>query len=197
MSEIESLLSIYQVCLSPILVYMRASLNRWCFAGLGDLQRANKAFLLVRRSGKRRKHHAAKGVQRDQQDSQGYCQLLQGGQSQHGARCSMLRPCVSSQAKPRLALTSFLTDRTLHQASVYGACINAKYLEVEKGMCEAEFQKFKQCVTKAVRLTSTPSGHSPRGSFIDQLTCLGPMSTDRSKVVKKVEAAMNKPHCCL
>ena len=29
---------------------------------------------------------------------------------------------------------------------VYGKCIGARYNEVSKGMCEAEFQAFKDCV---------------------------------------------------
>lgn len=36
------------------------------------------------------------------------------------------------------------------QAAAYGACINAKYLEVEKDMCKEQFTAFKDCVTKAV-----------------------------------------------
>ncbi|ORY30352.1 hypothetical protein BCR39DRAFT_529326 [Naematelia encephala] len=31
----------------------------------------------------------------------------------------------------------------------YGKCIGAKYTEVSKGMCEAEFQAFKDCVQKS------------------------------------------------
>lgn len=38
------------------------------------------------------------------------------------------------------------------QAAVYGACVNAKYLEVEKDMCKAEFEVFKACVSKAVSI---------------------------------------------
>lgn len=40
---------------------------------------------------------------------------------------------------------------TCTQAAVYGACINARYLEVEKDMCKEQFAAFKNCVTKAVR----------------------------------------------
>lgn len=36
------------------------------------------------------------------------------------------------------------------QAAIYGACVNAKYLEVERDMCKVEFQAFKDCVMKAV-----------------------------------------------
>ncbi|KAK9895562.1 hypothetical protein P389DRAFT_173175 [Cystobasidium minutum MCA 4210] len=36
------------------------------------------------------------------------------------------------------------------EAAAYGACVNAKYLEVEKDMCKAEFETFKACVSKAM-----------------------------------------------
>lgn len=42
--------------------------------------------------------------------------------------------------------------RILWQAAVYGACVNAKYLEVEKDMCKPQFMAFKECVVKAVSL---------------------------------------------
>lgn len=38
------------------------------------------------------------------------------------------------------------------QSAAYAKCIGAKYLEVSKGMCEAEFQEFKQCVQVSVCL---------------------------------------------
>lgn len=41
-------------------------------------------------------------------------------------------------------------DARSEQAAAYGACINAKYLEVEKDMCKEQFTAFKECVTKAV-----------------------------------------------
>lgn len=37
-----------------------------------------------------------------------------------------------------------------NQAAAYGACVNAKYMEVEKDMCREQFVAFKQCVTKSV-----------------------------------------------
>jgi len=36
------------------------------------------------------------------------------------------------------------------QAAAYGACVNARYLEVEKDMCKEQFAAFKNCVTKAM-----------------------------------------------
>ncbi|KAJ9106363.1 hypothetical protein QFC21_001509 [Naganishia friedmannii] len=32
----------------------------------------------------------------------------------------------------------------------YGKCIGASYLDVSKGMCEKEFQAFKECVQVSV-----------------------------------------------
>lgn len=34
---------------------------------------------------------------------------------------------------------------------VYGKCIGAKYMDVERGMCEREFVQFRQCMVEAVR----------------------------------------------
>uniref|UniRef100_A0A0K3C744 Uncharacterized protein n=1 Tax=Rhodotorula toruloides TaxID=5286 RepID=A0A0K3C744_RHOTO len=34
--------------------------------------------------------------------------------------------------------------------AAYGKCIGARYQDVDKGMCAAEFQAFRQCVTQAV-----------------------------------------------
>ncbi|KAI9259060.1 hypothetical protein BY458DRAFT_408524, partial [Sporodiniella umbellata] len=36
------------------------------------------------------------------------------------------------------------------QAAAYGKCITANYKNVSQGMCGAEFQAFKQCVSLAV-----------------------------------------------
>lgn len=36
------------------------------------------------------------------------------------------------------------------QGAAYGKCIGARYQDVDKGMCAAEFQAFRQCVTQAV-----------------------------------------------
>ncbi|SGZ31921.1 BQ5605_C042g12042 [Microbotryum silenes-dioicae] len=38
------------------------------------------------------------------------------------------------------------------QAMAYGKCIGVKYTEVERGMCEKEFQAFKACVAQHVCL---------------------------------------------
>ncbi|GAA5930000.1 uncharacterized protein JCM15063_004687 [Sporobolomyces koalae] len=35
--------------------------------------------------------------------------------------------------------------------AAYGKCIGAKYQEVEPNMCQAEFQAFKLCVSKAMK----------------------------------------------
>jgi hypothetical protein len=43
------------------------------------------------------------------------------------------------------------------QAAAYGACVNAKYLEVGKDMCKAEFDVFKACVTKVVSDCMAPA----------------------------------------
>lgn len=43
-----------------------------------------------------------------------------------------------------------IANLVMMQAAAYGACVNAKYLEVEKDMCKAEFETFKACVSKAV-----------------------------------------------
>ncbi|KDE02842.1 hypothetical protein MVLG_06633 [Microbotryum lychnidis-dioicae p1A1 Lamole] len=39
------------------------------------------------------------------------------------------------------------------QAMAYGKCIGVKYTEVERGMCEKEFQAFKACVAQHVKRT--------------------------------------------
>jgi len=36
------------------------------------------------------------------------------------------------------------------QSVAYGACVGKSYLDVSKGMCEAEFEAFKECVQKAL-----------------------------------------------
>ncbi|KIY56395.1 hypothetical protein I307_04194 [Cryptococcus deuterogattii 99/473] len=36
------------------------------------------------------------------------------------------------------------------QSVAYGKCISKSYTDVSKGMCEAEFKAFKECVQKAV-----------------------------------------------
>lgn len=41
------------------------------------------------------------------------------------------------------------------QSKVYGDCILARYQDVERGMCEREFQVFKACVQ--VRVPAPPS----------------------------------------
>lgn len=33
---------------------------------------------------------------------------------------------------------------------MYGKCIGARYTDVERGMCEQEFQAFKKCMLEAV-----------------------------------------------
>ncbi|SCZ87743.1 BZ3500_MvSof-1268-A1-R1_Chr2-3g05211 [Microbotryum saponariae] len=57
------------------------------------------------------------------------------------------------------ACATQLADRRQHtytslpstQAMAYGKCIGAKYTEVERGMCEKEFQAFKACVAQHVK----------------------------------------------
>lgn len=49
----------------------------------------------------------------------------------------------------RLAHASTVTCAA--QASVYGKCITASYMDVTKDMCAAEFAKFKECLREAVR----------------------------------------------
>lgn len=34
----------------------------------------------------------------------------------------------------------------LHQSIAYGKCVGQSYQEVSKGMCDAEFRAFKECV---------------------------------------------------
>ncbi|TEB38199.1 hypothetical protein FA13DRAFT_730115 [Coprinellus micaceus] len=72
---------------------------------------------------------------------------------------------ANTSAKParpiaRLAYASTVTCAA--QASVYGKCITASYMDVTKDMCAAEFAKFKDCLREAVRLvcfTSRLSTH--------------------------------------
>ena len=40
---------------------------------------------------------------------------------------------------------------TRQQGRAYGKCIGAKYMDVERGMCEREFVQFRQCMVEAVR----------------------------------------------
>ncbi|CED83067.1 hypothetical protein [Phaffia rhodozyma] len=35
-------------------------------------------------------------------------------------------------------------------STAYGQCILARYKDVERGMCEAEFQAFKACIQKSI-----------------------------------------------
>ncbi|GAA5824022.1 hypothetical protein JCM5353_007062 [Sporobolomyces roseus] len=35
--------------------------------------------------------------------------------------------------------------------AVYGKCIGSRYQEVEKNMCQAEFQAFRQCVANQMK----------------------------------------------
>lgn len=37
------------------------------------------------------------------------------------------------------------------QATVYGRCVASKVEDVQKGLCQMEFNAFKECVQKAVR----------------------------------------------
>lgn len=37
------------------------------------------------------------------------------------------------------------------QGRAYGKCIGAKYMDVERGMCDREFVQFRQCMVEAVR----------------------------------------------
>lgn len=39
------------------------------------------------------------------------------------------------------------------QAAAYGKCIASNYKNVSKGMCQKEFETFKQCVQRAVSCT--------------------------------------------
>lgn len=56
-------------------------------------------------------------------------------------------PTVTTPLR-RLALHSSTTCAT--QASAYGQCILAAYLDVKKGVCQEEFTKFGQCLREAV-----------------------------------------------
>ncbi|BGP33278.1 hypothetical protein JCM10296v2_005072 [Rhodotorula toruloides] len=40
--------------------------------------------------------------------------------------------------------------------AAYGKCIGARYQDVDKGMCAAEFQAFRQCVTQAMKRPARP-----------------------------------------
>ncbi|POY75301.1 hypothetical protein BMF94_1672 [Rhodotorula taiwanensis] len=33
----------------------------------------------------------------------------------------------------------------------YGKCIGARYMDVERGMCEREFVQFRQCMVEAMK----------------------------------------------
>ncbi|KAI8066221.1 uncharacterized protein B0P05DRAFT_209451 [Gilbertella persicaria] len=39
------------------------------------------------------------------------------------------------------------------QATAYGQCIALSYKDVQKDMCQKEFEAFKQCVQQAVSIT--------------------------------------------
>ena len=74
------------------------------------------------------------------------------------ARDGMSLPAKSappSTARPiaRLAYASTVTCAA--PASAYGKCIAASYMDVTKGMCEAEFKVFRECVKTAVCLLSS------------------------------------------
>ncbi|KAH7888761.1 hypothetical protein F5I97DRAFT_1803594 [Phlebopus sp. FC_14] len=54
----------------------------------------------------------------------------------------------------RFALHSTITCS--QQATAYGKCILATYTDVRKDSCKEEFQKFGQCIRRAVCQTAVP-----------------------------------------
>ena len=79
---------------------------------------------------------------------------------------------VNTSSKParpiaRLAYASTVTCAA--QASVYGKCITASYMDVTKDMCAAEFAKFKDCLREAVRLVCFYSRLSTHLSISSQM----------------------------
>ncbi|CAA3032867.1 Hypothetical predicted protein [Olea europaea subsp. europaea] len=60
-------------------------------------------------------------------------------------------PTIANEATGRQADPEAReSDCELLYGAAYGACVNARYLEVEKDMCKEQFAAFKNCVTKAV-----------------------------------------------
>ncbi|KAF5317091.1 hypothetical protein D9611_003831 [Ephemerocybe angulata] len=58
---------------------------------------------------------------------------------------------ASKPARPIARLAYHSTVTCAAQASVYGKCITASYLDVSKDMCSAEFAKFKACLRESMK----------------------------------------------
>ncbi|KAF9529376.1 hypothetical protein CPB83DRAFT_263317 [Crepidotus variabilis] len=66
----------------------------------------------------------------------------------------MSPPAISGAKEPlrplkRLALHT--TSTCAAQATKYGKCIAASYLDVSKDMCKEEFAEFRSCVRQAMK----------------------------------------------
>jgi hypothetical protein len=60
---------------------------------------------------------------------------------------------VAKEAQTPLKRFAYATTVTCSaQASVYGKCIAANYMDVRKDMCQEEFAKFAECLRTAVSL---------------------------------------------
>ncbi|GHJ88501.1 hypothetical protein NliqN6_4903 [Naganishia liquefaciens] len=53
---------------------------------------------------------------------------------------------VAEAGAPALKRLAKASKSCASQSLAYGKCVGASYLDVSKGMCEKEFQAFKQCV---------------------------------------------------
>ncbi|KAF9057810.1 hypothetical protein BJ165DRAFT_1333846 [Panaeolus papilionaceus] len=62
---------------------------------------------------------------------------------------SSIRPAAQRPIQ-RLAVAT--TKTCAGEASAYGKCIVASYTDISKEACKREFEKFKACVTEAVRV---------------------------------------------
>ncbi|KAG0659812.1 hypothetical protein C6P46_005015 [Rhodotorula mucilaginosa] len=57
----------------------------------------------------------------------------------------------SRQAYKPLAALPQAAAQCAEAGRVYGKCIGAKYMDVERGMCEREFVQFRQCMVEAMK----------------------------------------------
>ncbi|KAI5455103.1 hypothetical protein NCC49_002374 [Naganishia albida] len=55
---------------------------------------------------------------------------------------------VAETGVPALKRLAGASKACAVQSLAYGKCVGASYLDVSKGMCEKEFQAFKECVQK-------------------------------------------------
>lgn len=57
---------------------------------------------------------------------------------------------LMGESQPKKVMRTELTLGRRSQGLVYGKCIGARYTDVERGMCDKEFQSFKKCMLDVV-----------------------------------------------